>query len=76
MLQKGPLFPTELRMNANGAKLSPQICPSNPDLVAYICNCDIWLSHTLTGTIISRILYQSQDQICTLLRNMFRRLHR
>ncbi|KAK7570778.1 hypothetical protein V9T40_010145 [Parthenolecanium corni] len=46
----GPLFPTELRMNANGAKLSPQICPSNPDLVAYVCNCDIWLSHTLTGS--------------------------
>lgn len=48
-VQNGPLFPTELRMNANGAKLSPQICPSNPDLVAYICNCDIWLSHTVTG---------------------------
>ena len=47
--QNGPLFPTELRMNANGAKLSPQICPSNPDLIAYVCNCDIWISHTLTG---------------------------
>ncbi|XP_065212000.1 dipeptidyl peptidase 9-like isoform X2 [Planococcus citri] len=47
---KGPLFPTELRTNANGAKLSAQICPSNSDLVAYICNCDIWLSHTVTGS--------------------------
>uniref|UniRef100_A0A8D9DS68 Dipeptidyl peptidase 9 n=2 Tax=Cacopsylla melanoneura TaxID=428564 RepID=A0A8D9DS68_9HEMI len=46
----GPLFPAELRMNASGAKLSPQICPSNPDLVAYVCNCDIWVSHTLTGS--------------------------
>ncbi|KAL1461759.1 hypothetical protein WDU94_013631, partial [Cyamophila willieti] len=46
----GPLFPAELRMNASGAKLSPQICPPNPDLVAYVCNCDIWVSHTLTGS--------------------------
>ncbi|XP_054260848.1 dipeptidyl peptidase 9 [Macrosteles quadrilineatus] len=46
----GPLFPAELRMNSSGAKLMPQICPSNPDLVAYICNSDIWVSHTLTGS--------------------------
>nr|CAD7449927.1 unnamed protein product [Timema bartmani] len=45
----GPLFPAELRMNSCGAKLNPQICPSNPDLVAYVCDCDIWVSHTLTG---------------------------
>lgn len=45
-----PLYPTELRMNANGAKLSPQVCPSNADLIAYVCNGDIWLSHTLTGS--------------------------
>lgn len=45
----GPLFPSELRMNSSGAKLNPQICPSNPDLIAYVCNSDIWLSHTLTG---------------------------
>lgn len=36
-------------MNSCGAKLNPQICPSNPDLVAYVCNSDIWVSHTLTG---------------------------
>ncbi|XP_017770979.1 PREDICTED: dipeptidyl peptidase 9 [Nicrophorus vespilloides] len=45
----GPLFPTKLRMMSCGAKLNPQICPSNPDLVAYICNHDIWLSHTVSG---------------------------
>ncbi|KAG8256010.1 dipeptidylpeptidase [Homalodisca vitripennis] len=47
----GPLFPAELRMNSSGPKLLPQICPSNPDLVAYICNADIWVSHTLTGKV-------------------------
>ncbi|XP_068086036.1 dipeptidyl peptidase 9 [Anabrus simplex] len=46
----GPLFPSELRMNSCGAKLNPQICPSNPDLVAYVCNSDIWVTHTLTGS--------------------------
>jgi hypothetical protein len=49
LFQNGPLFPAELRMNSCGAKLNPQICPSNPDLVAYVCNSDIWVSHTLTG---------------------------
>ncbi|XP_065157715.1 dipeptidyl peptidase 9-like [Atheta coriaria] len=46
----GPLFPTKLRIStASGAKLNPQICPSNPDLVAYICNQDIWVAHTVSG---------------------------
>jgi len=45
-------------MNSSGAKLNPQICPSNPDLVAYVCNSDIWLSHTLTGMCVSAILLQ------------------
>ncbi|KAK4882354.1 hypothetical protein RN001_005673 [Aquatica leii] len=44
-----PLFPTKLRMTSSGAKLNPQICPSNPDLVAYICNHDIWVAHTISG---------------------------
>jgi hypothetical protein len=56
--QNGPLFPSELRMNSSGAKLNPQICPSNPDLVAYVCNSDIWLSHTLTGMCFSTVLLQ------------------
>jgi dipeptidyl-peptidase 9 len=49
LFQNGSLFPAELRMNSCGAKLNPQMCPSNPDLVAYVCNSDIWVSHTLTG---------------------------
>lgn len=44
-----PLFPTKLRMTSSGAKLNPQICPANPDLVAYICNHDIWVAHTISG---------------------------
>lgn len=39
-------------MNSCGAKLNPQICPSNPDLIAYVCNSDIWVSHALTGNLI------------------------
>lgn len=46
----GPLFPAELRTNSSGPKLLPEICPSNPDLVAYVCNADIWVTHTLTGS--------------------------
>ncbi|KAJ8913762.1 hypothetical protein NQ315_002442 [Exocentrus adspersus] len=46
----GQLFPTKLRMTSSGAKISSQICPSNPDLVAYICNYDIWVTHTVSGS--------------------------
>lgn len=49
MFQAGPLFPTEIRTSSTGAKLNPQICPTNPDLVAYVCNNDIWVSHTISG---------------------------
>ena len=58
LFQNGPLFPAELRMNSCGAKLNPQICPSNPDLIAYVCNSDIWLSHTLTGVYVTAVLWQ------------------
>ncbi|CAG9836464.1 unnamed protein product [Diabrotica balteata] len=49
-LSNGQLFPTKLRMTASGAKINSQICPSNPDLVAYICNHDIWVTHTVSGS--------------------------
>ncbi|CAB0002126.1 unnamed protein product [Nesidiocoris tenuis] len=49
-LRNGTLFPSELRTGTVGAKLTPEICPSNPDLVAYVSNCDIWLSHEASGT--------------------------
>ncbi|RZF42855.1 hypothetical protein LSTR_LSTR003679 [Laodelphax striatellus] len=46
----GPMFPAELRTNSNGPKMSPEICPTNPDLVAYVCNADIWVTHTISGS--------------------------
>ncbi|XP_050313592.1 dipeptidyl peptidase 9 isoform X2 [Anthonomus grandis grandis] len=52
----GQLFPTKLRMTSSGAKLNPQICPTNPELVAYICNHDIWVTHTVSGSNV-RITY-------------------
>ncbi|XP_074000010.1 dipeptidyl peptidase 9 [Rhodnius prolixus] len=48
--RNGPLFPAELRTGTDGAKLTPLICPSNPDLIAYVSNCDIWVSHETSGT--------------------------
>lgn len=54
--QNGQLFPTKLRMTSMGAKLNPQICPRNAELVAYICNHDIWVTHTVSGSNV-RITY-------------------
>ncbi|KAL1123002.1 hypothetical protein AAG570_003326 [Ranatra chinensis] len=48
--QNGPLFPSEIRTNSNGAKLSPEICPSNSDLMAYVFNSDIWVAHEPSGS--------------------------
>lgn len=45
----GPLFPSELRISAPGAKLCPQICPWNSSLVAHTCSGDLYLSHSITG---------------------------
>ncbi|KAK6635646.1 hypothetical protein RUM44_000900 [Polyplax serrata] len=43
------MYPVELSLSTNGAKLNPQICPSNPCLIGYICNNDIWVTHTSCG---------------------------
>ncbi|CAH0559459.1 unnamed protein product [Brassicogethes aeneus] len=45
----GQLFPTKVRMTT-GAQINSQICPPNPDLVAYVCNHDIWVTHTGSGS--------------------------
>ncbi|XP_030374794.1 dipeptidyl peptidase 9 isoform X2 [Scaptodrosophila lebanonensis] len=45
----GLLFPTQLRTCPQWAALDPQICPQNSDLIAYISDCDIWVTHTLSG---------------------------
>ncbi|XP_045465826.1 dipeptidyl peptidase 9 [Harmonia axyridis] len=52
----GPFFPTKLRLACTGAKLYSQVCPSNPDLVAFICNHDIWVTHTVSGSCV-RLTY-------------------
>uniref|UniRef100_A0A1Q3F6C2 Putative dipeptidyl-peptidase n=1 Tax=Culex tarsalis TaxID=7177 RepID=A0A1Q3F6C2_CULTA len=46
---EGTLFATELRIFQRSAAIDPQICPQNSDLVAYVCNGDIWVIHTLSG---------------------------
>ncbi|GAB6019355.1 hypothetical protein CHUAL_000944 [Chamberlinius hualienensis] len=48
-LMTTPHFPLELKTSCQGARLNPQICPSNPDLVTYFCNGDIWIQHTNFG---------------------------
>ncbi|XP_064540227.1 dipeptidyl peptidase 9 isoform X1 [Drosophila montana] len=45
----GLLFPTQLRTCPEWTALDPQICPQNSDLIAHISDCDIWVTHTLSG---------------------------
>lgn len=37
-------------MSTIGAKLCPQICPWNNDLIAHTCSGDLYLSHSITGS--------------------------
>ena len=43
------LFPYEIKSTCGGARLNAVSCPSNPDLVAYACGGDVWVTHVVTG---------------------------
>ncbi|KAL7017779.1 hypothetical protein ACKWTF_010525 [Chironomus riparius] len=44
------LFPTELRTSqSQWSPIDPKICPSNSDLVAYVCGNDIYVTHSISG---------------------------
>ncbi|XP_017086832.2 dipeptidyl peptidase 9 [Drosophila bipectinata] len=45
----GMLFPTQLRTCPQWIALDPQICPQNSDMIAYISDCDLFVTHTLSG---------------------------
>ncbi|XP_046397850.1 dipeptidyl peptidase 9 isoform X2 [Ischnura elegans] len=48
----GPLFPTEFDQVIQGvcheAMLNPEICPWDPDMVAFVSESDIWVTHLPT----------------------------
>ena len=44
-----PYVPTKLPSKKSGAKLNPSICPTNPDLVAYVCASDLFVLNIRTG---------------------------
>lgn len=43
------LLPYEIKSRNEGARLNPTLCPSNPDLLAYIYNGNIWVTNIPTG---------------------------
>ncbi|KAK7466608.1 hypothetical protein BaRGS_00037331 [Batillaria attramentaria] len=43
-----PLVPTLIETQCTGARLDPKICPSNPEIVAFINSGDIWVSSVTT----------------------------
>ncbi|KFM80749.1 Dipeptidyl peptidase 9, partial [Stegodyphus mimosarum] len=49
-LQHPPLFPRELKNSVPpSARLNPQMCPWNPDLIAYINNFDLWVHNVVSS---------------------------
>ena len=56
------LFPYEIKSTCGGARLNSVSCPSNPDLVAYVCGGDVWVTHVVTGQE-ERVTFSSRDAI-------------
>ena len=43
------LLPYEIKSRNEGARLNPTLCPTNPELLAYIFNGNIWVTNIPTG---------------------------
>jgi len=41
--------PIEIKTGLENARLNPTICPTNPDLISFACNGDIWVTSMQTG---------------------------
>ena len=41
--------PVEIKTGLESARLNPTICPTNPDLIAFASNGDIWVTNLKTG---------------------------
>lgn len=44
------LQPIQIETCCSGARLNCQISPSYSELVAFVCNSDVWVAHTASGT--------------------------
>ncbi|XP_033105730.1 dipeptidyl peptidase 9-like [Anneissia japonica] len=44
-----PIFPKEVHSSVGGIRMDPKLCPTNTDLIAYVCNNDLWVSNVATG---------------------------
>jgi len=44
----GPLFPYEIQTKTTGARLNATMCPHNPELIAFVNNADIWVTHLVS----------------------------
>ena len=44
----GPLFPYEIKTKTTGARLNATMCPHNPDVIAFVNNGDIWVTHLVS----------------------------
>lgn len=64
LFQQPPLVPHELRNSFNhSSRLNPQMCPWNPNLVAYINNGDIWV-HNILLSKDTRLTYVKKGNYC------------
>ena len=50
MLLQPATIPVEIkRKDCKATRIDAKLCPLNPDLVAYVADKDLWVSHVPTG---------------------------
>ncbi|ELT92637.1 hypothetical protein CAPTEDRAFT_5954 [Capitella teleta] len=48
--KRNTLMPIEVKSDSSsGIRLDPQLCPSNPELLAFVCGGDLWVTHISSG---------------------------
>ena len=56
-----PIFPQNIDTEVPGARMDPQHCPNNPDLIAFVHSDDLWVVNTKSrhepSQIMVRIIY-------------------
>lgn len=61
-----PYIPRKVHSDILMSKVNPQICPSNPDLLAYLCDGDIWVTNLKSGHEVrltaTKLISEEQDR--------------
>ena len=59
-----PYLPTRIETNHKSAKMNPQICPSNSDLIAFAAEGNVYVTCVKSGQEVRLTSYRDDDRVC------------